>query len=536
MKTEQQLDREERKKFKQTENLINAVKGLEQRLVDQKKIEAKGGFSSFALGRIGGSLQEKFSAKNLASKIGMGSGTLVGDFLNARELHKQEETDRSETEAKEAHKFAKAYLTHTEEGRAARLQDENKAMERAIELYEERKKLEHDIDEIEARIKLKKEVGAKVTKDELKDLTAKRNLYETFLHPKEQGATPVEEPGYAKVVPEKFNKKVESRSLAEQIAGSPGFVNDSISGYEKHTKTKLSESERGEFKDNLITGIYEELVSLSEKQLKELIEIRKGTIQSEEDKYEAQKKAANPLNEIKAVKTEEKSSSFLDTALGLLKNFPVGKIASIAAPVISAASGLLGGAASGVSTMAANPLTSLVGGGIAATGAATSIMASEAGKPLREAVTGNTMLGAMGGDNSVAAGILSEAEGKTKKQIAAEDAKLEADREALKDAPWYTRLYGIGKESYLEGRKKFATLSKQESPSRELQSLDLNKAEKQSEVIQREKEMARETKAAPASVNTSVVTNNTTKSINVSPPVRNFDPTFNDRLSASLRH
>ena len=86
-------------------------------------------------------------------------------------------------------------------------------------------------------------------------------------------------------------------------------------------------------------------------------------------------------------------------------------------------------------------------GGIAATLGATGILASPAAEGLRKATAGNSMLGAMSGDTAMAGAIL-DANGPDSVEKVRE--RQSAKKEALKESPWYTRIYGVGEEKYLK--------------------------------------------------------------------------------------
>jgi len=121
-------------------------------------------------------------------------------------------------------------------------------------------------------------------------------------------------------------------------------------------------------------------------------------------------------------------------------------IPTTASPAATAAA-----AAAGSAALTAGTVGSVAVGGAAATGLATGILASEQAKPLREAVTQNSMLGAMSGDAAMAAGILDANGDKSAEEVRA---LQQTEQDKLKDAPWYTRMYGIGKQDYLNKQEK----------------------------------------------------------------------------------
>ena len=115
--------------------------------------------------------------------------------------------------------------------------------------------------------------------------------------------------------------------------------------------------------------------------------------------------------------------------------------------VAGAAGGIIGGASDFIKgAFLTNPFTAVAtGGGMLSYGAAKATQ-GEFGKQIYEGTKqgGDPLGGAMAGDYALAAAIMHGP-----KQSEEEKQKVEKEREQLKDAPWYTRLYGIGKEKYL---------------------------------------------------------------------------------------
>lgn len=99
----------------------------------------------------------------------------------------------------------------------------------------------------------------------------------------------------------------------------------------------------------------------------------------------------------------------------------------------------------GPGSLLANPLvaggTALTAGGAALSYGATKFTEGEGGKKIYEMIQDNPLAGAMAGDYALASSI-QHGPKKTEEEISKE-------RDQLKDAPWYTRLYGIGKDKYL---------------------------------------------------------------------------------------
>lgn len=113
--------------------------------------------------------------------------------------------------------------------------------------------------------------------------------------------------------------------------------------------------------------------------------------------------------------------------------------------LLSKLAGLLGGA--GVIGTAG---TIAAGGALASYGA-TGVLASESQASNRKALTSNSMLGAMSGDTAIASAILDANGPDTAEKVKERQA---TEKESLKDAPWYTRMYGIGKQDYLKKQGK----------------------------------------------------------------------------------
>jgi hypothetical protein len=200
-------------------------------------------------------------------------------------------------------------------------------------------------------------------------------------------------------------------------------------------------------------------------------------------------------------------SSILSKAGNLLKKgAPLA--AEAAVPELAAATGALGTAAT-IGTVAV--------GGAAATGLATGLLASDNQKAHREAYSAkndpNGMLGAMSGDTAMAANILEANGDKTPEQIKAEQAK---EQNSLKDAPWYTRIYGINKDKYLKNQPTVE--SKNMDPVVEL-------ASKKNAEIKSETENTSNGANTVVSAPTNNIINNSNSNAPSRSPIRNQDST-----------
>jgi hypothetical protein len=73
------------------------------------------------------------------------------------------------------------------------------------------------------------------------------------------------------------------------------------------------------------------------------------------------------------------------------------------------------------------------------------------------------MLGAMSGDTAMAAGILDANGDKSAEEVRA---LQQTEQDKLKDAPWYTKMYGIGKEDYLKKQENNTSNPNQKFPNK----------------------------------------------------------------------
>ena len=94
----------------------------------------------------------------------------------------------------------------------------------------------------------------------------------------------------------------------------------------------------------------------------------------------------------------------------------------------------------------------VVVGGAAATMAAAGVMNTPGAESLRKAYE-NPMLGAMDPDNAVGASII-QAAPKDEAEYVARQKQIEEKRKNLENAPWYTRLWGIGESQYLREQQQ----------------------------------------------------------------------------------
>jgi len=213
-------------------------------------------------------------------------------------------------------------------------------------------------------------------------------------------------------------------------------------------------------------------------------------------------------------------SSILSKAGNLLKKGA--PLATTAAELggTTAATGALGTAAT-IGTVAV--------GGAAATGLATGLLASDNQKAHREAYSAENdkygMLGAMSGDTGMAANIL-EAGNRTPEQIKSDDIKAAKEKDALKDAPWYTRIYGINKDKYLKNQPTVE--SKNMDPVVEL-------ASKKNAEIKSETENTSNGANTVVSAPTNNIINNSNSNAPSRSPIRNQDSTAAKYIESRYR-
>jgi hypothetical protein len=219
-------------------------------------------------------------------------------------------------------------------------------------------------------------------------------------------------------VPEMEKEKASTTSLiqAKPLSSVPEMEKEKASEeshYQEHVKRKDKASILNNDKDD--KGI-KSISGILGKMLIELQDIKEALI----------------LGELGSATGGGDSSSLWNKAKNLFKK---------GAP---ASAGAVGAGSTG---MMLGTVGSVALGGAIASYGATGIRASPAQEANRKALQDNSMLGATSGDTAMASAILDANQGKAPEQIRAEQAKEKAQ---LKDAPWYTRIYGIGKSDYIK--------------------------------------------------------------------------------------
>ena len=229
-------------------------------------------------------------------------------------------------------------------------------------------------------------------------------------------------------------------------------------------------------------------------------------------------KMSKQLDELIDKEDEGGGSSMLSKAGDFLKK---------GAPAAATAAETAGTAAAGGTALTAATIGTVAVGGAAATGLATGLLASDNQKAHREAYSAkndpNGMLGAMSGDTGMAANILEANGDKTPEQIQAEQAK---EKDSLKDAPWYTRMYGIGKDKYLKNQ-----------PSVESKNMDpvVELASKKNAEIKSETESKSNGGTAVVNAPTNNIINTTNSNAPSRSPIRNQDSTASKYIESRYK-
>lgn len=537
--TEQELQRQEQKKFKQTDRLIKAVTDLDKRFKKEQEETKKSSEGALSFknilktvkGRASAKIRETFSVKNALSMLGMGEGTMIGGLASMRELQKEEKNQ----EVEKAQKFASGFTKYTEKGRALALLDENKAIAEGVKLYEKRKKLEQEIAEIEAEMKAAKELGsgAKVSKDIEDRLKLLQKENENLF-----GAeTPMSKPASSskmKTAKPAMLTPEELGSMRESLIKRGNVLERAVQETENLSGTKMSAPERESLAAGVRKGMDEELLKLNEEQLDELRKLVKSFEQSEEDKLESNIKSASPFSpEKKVVQEETKKDNIMSKLVEGIKNFipAIGSLVSAVGSFI--ASKMLPAAASGVASLASGAarLLPALAKGAGLIGAAVSVgsgvndlmegkrqttlegmdiidpfkVGAFAGEKIRQAGTNEQGTGLLDRATNVVGNLL------TGRGFTSEDPAE------------------IAKKQY----EQEVAIKKMSSTSREAQSQQLQQNIDRAKEIEVKKEKAEGVKPSATVVNNNVVNNNTSQT-KISPPVRNVESSFNARMRTAF--
>jgi hypothetical protein len=502
---------------KQTERLIKAVMALEQRF---KRAEERGPSTvkDFAKQK----LKEVFSTENMLDKIGLGKGTLIGSFLSIRRQNKEEEKERKAIEAGKAREFATGFKQYTDRGRSLSKIDENKALKIGVELYEKHKNITQQIAQIEKKREDAKKLGsgADISKEDKEYLGQlyqdKENIF------KDPTMTP------------------QMNRIKKTILKKGRVIPQAIRKFEEENKEKMTNEVRGEFAASIKSGIDEELLSLNQKQLDALDRMVELSEETEEERLESNIKGS-PISIKKKEETKEKKdTSLLETLFnltGLMKNLApaVASLATVVAPLLA--------------KLAAFALPGL---GIAAAGAVGYVAGDKLVNPLlnkaTQAVTGDKTAtvgtGFYAANNALKSLYGQSDEQKMAKKETKDRISLGLDKivkgESISSS--MKTFLDSSVESMTEDQKNIyynnirnanvvGQISKPSITTREIQNNQLEAVREQTRSIMQENA------EAPVSSSASVTNNNVnnlTKITQITPPVRNFDLSYNDRLRATF--
>jgi hypothetical protein len=207
---------------------------------------------------------------------------------------------------------------------------------------------------------------------------------------------------------------------------------------EKEDKSNIQSDSDNKILSNMVEVLIDLRDDKSQKQiLNEAIAIRK--IISDQAKATALPAGIEPNSEESKQEDREKLAEAIARRLeDVMGNLGGGGIPMLSRP---APAGIPSAAATGAGSAL---LAGSVIGGVAASGAALSYGATNVlqsmSKEQRTQLTGD-----VGSDTSMAAAILNQGD-----QLPEERAKEESDNKLLEKAPWYTRMYGIGKTDFLK--------------------------------------------------------------------------------------
>ena len=588
--------KQEEGKVKQTDALIKSIVALNKNFVksnkteDDKKKSTLGNkftmkslvdaFKQKGTGKLK-SVKDMFSIQNVLGALGQGKGTVLGEIAENRANTAKA---KIEAEAKKT-KSAEVYATESEEGiawkkkyeeamdkgdalsedeRVALTEEYNKLLEKGNDLYEKRLVMEKRIAELEKSEQDAESVGIVVSEEKRTELRKLKDEYsphesvkkEEKKQKKGRGSQFLK--GTATVSAPDASKKI---SLPPR-EGAP--TEDMMSVLERKMREadmkqhpelypELAETNTTANTTTANTTTNEEL-EIENKQLKVLTKIENAVTVSEEDRLESKK----PESTVEKIKKETpadpvQKKSMLDRAkdlaesvrqrgkdlLNKLKGSPgesfvqrakngAGSIlksgSTIAGSAASAAGGILSSAGSLVSKVA-QPALAVAGAGAA--GYAAGQWLNE-NTDIQKNIAGgvDTVKGWFGNSD--------------------EDKQKEAEKKATQDL--YDKRVQEGKltpkaAEYFEkhgikvDKTKINTVANLEKPattSREVQTANLEQSTAEAATIAA-KETAG-TNKGPAVVDASVksITNNNSVHTKPSPPVRNFEPSFNTRLRSQF--
>lgn len=510
------LIKQEVKKFKQTDKLIKAVADLDKRLKGAGAGADKDGKTSGFFGTLKAGLKDKVSSV-LSVQNYLGSGLLGTAYAAGRGLAADKKAKIEETQRR-----ARAILKNDPNAPTG---DDNERMRWATEQVLARNAKQDRVGVLEKEQKDAEEVGLNISGgnlDELKQLRTELRPPGTSLvdkNPKKKGEPQVDPLAKVRTQVDKRGDPIEQELLAK---------------YDKQQAEKAAKGVVDSDNDPI-----KESEDIQLKQLAALKTLVANTTLSEEDRLESKKPETNTIAKEQKGKTEEKSG-LLDGLLGGLLDVGGGG----------------GGAVAGLKKMfpllarllpiLANPVVLAVIAAAVALGTLALGMKNQ--KELWDEQDNNP--NAPGLENNPRA-MVKRGEAKSLAQAG----KMNR-REALKvlqpgTAKQYleagldpeTGLYldGYSKEQleqmaagkYTGGKVVRTPPEKPTETPREVQAAQLEQNTKQSEVIAQKKAEGTSSAPATAIVNNTTVSN-TTNTTRITPPVRNQDPSYNDRLRSTF--
>ena len=559
--TEQEQLRAETKKFKQTDKLIKSVMDLEKRLTkDAKEAEKNKGFSwkrgiKESAGKIGERVRDAFSIKSLASLAGIQEGGMIGDLLAARHESKREARIASKENVVAARKSAAGFSKFGTEAKEMRARgaSENEIIERAVKLYQERLDIEKKIKAIEDERAEGREFDKNFDANKYKadDYAALNKKLEGLTVTKQ--AEPLMEPGdllkkkIPGIKPSQDPIKDTIREIRDFMVKSMDLESKVVTETEKQTGP-LPAGHRRELISGMKAGMDEDLLAIGKEQLEALHQIVKNSEMTEEEKLESMNKvSAAPIKEARKEQATG-AGSFLDKAMNMLGSFKgVGEVVNVVKNLAGLVSSFLS---------VAGPILAVVGAGAAGVylggklkdSIDSGITGMTGGKSqsLGDAVYSgvDSVKGWFGADDSAK---MKKAEAKSMAELVVRKvqsgqpvskttlATLEANKKYL-EPDLRSQVDAATRDAIIASPKSVVqpALQKPEITPRESQTAELEATLSKNETLVEEMKTAERTVAPSAAIVNAPTINNTTKEVRISPPVRNLDSTFNDRLGLSF--
>lgn len=499
----------------QFKKLIEAVLLLEKRFkkeaeykaADKKNDFTYKGFIKNLVGAGSRKSKDMLSVRGVGGMLGVKEHTVLGQLLAARHDSKVEKQEREKDEAKKAHEYAKNYTQFTAEGRKEYSKDEVKALEKGVILYKKQYELEKSIFELEEkRTKARELLGrhADLGEEDIKTLRSK------------------------KAELSKMHRPVQDVQ-AQGIKQSGTVISPTTKG--KYIKTEgVWRNEIGQKIPEEFTGSLEKLLNGVDTTMKkqgevssEILKTLKGKqvdagIEEEKTLEGKEKPKVNILEKVKKANPLASATSSLLDYVGNFKSMLEG--VTKGAEVLISSVRVLG-------VLLANPVVLAGIGALVAAGSILKLISDEKVKPGEK----STLEGAASAnDASAEFKTITEANGdQTPEEIRKANDK---EQEQLKDAPWYTRLYGIGKEKYLKENKPSSIASIPPAPiEKNTDELIKNRIELESKI--NETNQAKMAPTQQTNINSTKVDNNVNIT-KVVPPVRNIEPSYNSRLNRSF--